>query len=298
MQRDGPSKVGIRERIAGAPISWGVCEVPGWGHQLKSDQVLVEMASLGLVATEFGPDGFLPADPAAKAAMLDAHGLRAVGGFLPILLHEPGRDPLPVADLFLDGCLASGAEVMVLAAFTGVDGYDARPVLDDLGWKTLLANLDRVNELADDRGITACLHPHFGTMVERSDQVHRVMHESKVGLCVDTGHLAVGGSDPVAIASTYARRVKHVHLKDVDMQLAQQVSCGDVPFGAAVSQGMFRPLGEGDLDIATMVRTLESSGYSGWYVLEQDVMLRRAPRHHGPLNDVGRSLAYLRDVES
>lgn len=296
MQRDNRSKVSIRERIAGAPISWGVCEVAGWGHQLKPDRVLSEMASLGLAASEFGPDGFLPADPAAKAAALSAHGLRAVGGFLPILLHDPGHDPLPAVDRFIDGCLVSGAEVMVLAAFTGVEGYDARPVLDDLGWKTLLANLDRVKELADDRGITACLHPHFGTMVERSDEVERVMHGSTVDLCVDTGHLAVGGADPVAITTTYAQRVKHVHLKDVDMQMARQVSSGQLPFGAAVERGMFRPLGDGDLDIATLVHTLESSGYSGWYVLEQDVMLPRAPLGHGPLGDVGRSLAYLGGV--
>ncbi len=293
MQRDNRSKVGIRERIAGAPISWGVCEVPGWGHQLEPDRVLSEMASLGLAATEFGPDGFLPTDPAAKAAVVNAHGLRAVGGFLPILLHDPGRDPLPAAARFLDGCLAAGADVMVLAAFTGVEGYDARPVLDDLGWKTLLANLDRVSELADDRGIIASLHPHVGTMVERSDEVDRVMHGSTVGLCVDTGHLAAGGGDPVAITTTYANRVRHVHLKDVDMQMARQVSSGDLPFGAAVGRGMFRPLGDGDLDIAILVHTLESSGYTGWYVLEQDVMLPRAPLGRGPLDDVGRSLAYL-----
>ncbi len=296
MQRDKRPKVS--ERVAGAPISWGVCEVPGWGHQLEPDQVLSEMASLGLAATELGPDGFLPADPAAKVGILDAHGLRAVGGFMPILLHEPGSDPLPAADRFLDGCVASGADVMVLAAFTGVDGYDTRPVLDDLGWKALLANLDRVNELADDRGITACLHPHFGTMVERRDEVDRVMQGSTIGLCVDTGHLAVGGADPVAITATYAGRVRHVHLKDVDLQLAGQVSAGELAFATAVEQGMFRPLGDGDLDIATLVQALEAGGYSGWYVLEQDVKLALAPIGDGagPLHDVGRSLEYLRGV--
>ncbi len=293
MRRDNRPKLSIQQRIAGAPISWGVCEVPGWGHQLEPERVLSEMASLGLAATEFGPDGFLPSDPAAKAETLAAHGLRAVGGFLPILMHDPGQDPLSVADLFLDGCIASGADVMVLAAFTGADGYDARPVLDDLGWKTLLANLDRINELADDRGITACLHPHFGTMVERGDEVDRVMRGSTIGLCVDTGHLAVGGADPIAITTRYAQRVRHVHLKDVDMGMARQVSSRGLAFGAAVEQGMFRPLGDGDLDIATLVHTLESSGYPGWYVLEQDVKLPRAPLGHGPLDDVGRSLAYL-----
>src|SRR3954452_17598562 len=101
----------LRSRIAGAPISWGVCEVPNWGHQLAAPTVLGEMRSLGLAATEFGPVGFLAEDPQAKAAELASYDLTAVGGFLPVLLHDPSHDPLPEIDRFIDGCLASGAGV-------------------------------------------------------------------------------------------------------------------------------------------------------------------------------------------
>ena len=52
------------EKLAAAPISWGVCEVPGWGRVLDSERVLGEMSSLGLVATELGPPGYLPEEPA------------------------------------------------------------------------------------------------------------------------------------------------------------------------------------------------------------------------------------------
>jgi inosose dehydratase len=44
--------VDTRYKIAGAPISWGVCEVPGWGYQLGPDRVLAEMRQVGLLATE------------------------------------------------------------------------------------------------------------------------------------------------------------------------------------------------------------------------------------------------------
>ena len=74
-------------KIAGAPISWGVCEVPGWGYQLTADRVLREMREVGLMATELGPEGFLPSEPAAMARVLSEHGLQAVGGFTPLLLH-------------------------------------------------------------------------------------------------------------------------------------------------------------------------------------------------------------------
>jgi len=263
----------LEARLAGAPISWGVSEVPGWGYQLDPERVLAEMHGLGLRATEFGPVGFLADDPATRAAQLGRYGMTAVGGFLPILLHDPCHDPSAEADAFIDGCLASGADCMVLAASTGDTGYDDRPALDELGWKTMVAHLDQLADHAERRGVTASLHPHVGTMVERSSEVVRVLEASRVGLCLDTGHLTVGQCDPVSLATTYADRVSHVHLKDVDATLAQQVITGELAFQDAVRAGMFCPLGQGDVDIAALVRELEVAGYDGWYVLEQDVML-------------------------
>ena len=286
----------VAARIAGAPISWGVCEVPGWGHQLEPGTVLEQMRELGLAATEFGPDGFLEVAPAAKAEQLASYGLRAVGGFLPVLLHDPDHDPMPEVDRFIDSCVACGAGVVVLAAFTGVDGYDARPDLDDAGWTTLLGNLDRISDHARTRGVVAALHPHVGTMVESGEETERVLSGSHVGLCVDTGHLLVGGGDPVAITAAHPERVVHVHLKDVDAAMAARVRSGDLTFGAAVRDGMFRRLGDGDIDIAAMVRTLEAAGYDGWYVLEQDVMLDSAAQGDAPYADVRASLAYLERV--
>jgi inosose dehydratase len=280
-------------RVAAAPISWGVSEVPGWGYQLDPERVLSEMGSLGLTSTEFGPPGFLAADPGTRAEQLRAHGLTALGGFLPVLLHDAAHDPVPAVDRFVDECVGSGADVVVLAAYTGVPGYDERPVLDDAGWGTLLANLDRVAERIRARGMTASLHPHVGTMVERPEEVDRVLHGSGVGLCVDTGHLELGGSDAVALTVANAGRVNHVHLKDVDKALTARVVAGDLPFGEAVREGIFRPLGDGDVDIAALVRALESAGYAGWYVLEQDVMLDGEPVDEGPVRNVRASLDYL-----
>lgn len=290
--RSGPGE-SVRLRIAGAPISWGVCEVPDWGHQLDADTVLSQMRDLGLAATEFGPDGFLDVEPAARAAQLAEYRLQAVGGFLPVLLHDPGHDPLAEVGRFIDACVACGAGVVVLAAFTGVEGYDDRPALDDAGWQVLLTNLDRIAELARTRGVTAALHPHVGTMVESGVETERVLAGSGVGLCVDTGHLLVGGADPVALTGAYPDRVVHVHLKDVDAAMAARVRAGELTFGDAVRDGMFRPLGAGDVDIESMVGTLERSGYRGWYVLEQDVKLHGPEQRGAPLADVRTSLAYL-----
>jgi inosose dehydratase len=286
----------MRERLAGAPISWGVCEVPGWGFQLDAATVLTQMRELGLAATEFGPEGFLAADPAEKADQLRSYGLRAVGGFLPVLLHDEAHDPLPEVERFMDTCVATGAGVVVLAAYTGVEGYDDRPALDEAGWQVLLGRLDRIADRATVRGVVAALHPHVGTMVETGEETERVLSGSHIGLCVDTGHLLVGGTDPVLLTAAHPQRVVHVHLKDVDAERAAAVRAGDTTFGTAVRDGMFRPLGEGDVRIAELVHTLEDAGYAGWYVLEQDVMLDGPGDGATPFADVRSSLDFLERV--
>lgn len=286
-------------RIASAPISWGVCEVPGWGLQLSADRVLSDMRDLGIAATEFGPDGFLPDAPADKAAVLADYGLRAVGGFLPVLLHDTDHDPMPGVDAFIDACLAAGAGVVVLAATTGADGYDERPVLDEAQWSTLLTNLDRISQHATDRGVSATVHPHMGTMIEDAADVQRVLEGSSIALCIDTGHLVAAGADPVAITLANTSRIGHVHLKDVDAAQAARVVAGEISFSDAVAEGMWTVLGEGSVDVGAMIEVLEQSGYDGWYVLEQDVMLADGePGSAGPADDVRRCLAFVQKALS
>jgi len=253
------------------------------------------MQEVGLVATEFGPDGFLPAEPEATAKTLADNGLRAVGGFVPVILHDPSHDPVPGIEQALKGFTAAGAGTLVLAAATGTQGYDARPVLDEAGWQVLLTNLDRLALVAGRSAVTATLHPHVGTMVEAADDVERVLAGSGIGLCLDTGHLLIGGADPVALAAEHAGRIRHTHLKDVDATWARRVQSGEVSYTDAVRQGMYRPLGQGDVDIAAIVASLETAGYDGWYVLEQDTVLAGPPAagDHGPMDDVQASIEHL-----
>jgi inosose dehydratase len=283
-------------KIAGAPISWGVCEVPGWGYQLRPDRVLHEMREVGLTATELGPDGFLPSDPAAMANLLSRYGLRAVGGFTPLLLHVPGHDPVPEVNRILDSYAATAAKVLVLSAATGADGYDTRPQLDDDEWQTLLSNLDRLTAVAAERGVLAVLHPHVGTMIENGQEVQQVLDGSFISLCLDTGHLLIGGSDPAALAQQAPARIAHLHLKDVDSTIAAKVRSGELTYYEAVKQGMYRPLGTGDVDVTAIVGHLRTHGYDGWYTLEQDTILTGEPEGEGPVADVVTSAEHLRAV--
>ncbi|MDQ3783028.1 MAG: TIM barrel protein [Actinomycetota bacterium] len=287
-------------KVAGAPISWGVCEVPGWGHQVDPNRVLAEMASLGLTATELGPDGFLPAKPAALRRLLARYRLRLVAGFVPVVLHVPHTWERE-RSRFEQRCAtlaAGGAEVAVLAAATGSAGYDTNTAeLDDTAWGHLTAAIEQTAVLAGRYGLATALHPHYGTVIESSAHIARLLATSPVDLCLDTGHVVVGGGDPVDIAAAATGRISHVHLKDVDAAVAARVRTGELTYRQAVIEGMYRPLGAGDLDLAAILTTLDHAGFDGWIVLEQDTVLPAEPEvAAGPIADARTSMDFLQQA--
>jgi inosose dehydratase len=285
-------------RIAAAPISWGVCEVPGWGRVLDPATVLAEMAGLGVTATELGPPGYLPTDPADLTALLRRHALGLAAGFLAVPLHHDRYEVLNAvqgtAELLADG----GAEVLVLAAATGFHGYDERPVLTPEEWDTLIANTALVREWVAKEGLRTVLHPHVGTHVETTAEVERFLADSDLPLCIDTGHLLIGGTDPAELVRAHPHRVGHVHLKDVRADLADAVRTGRVGYTDAVAQGVYVPLGDGDIDLVTLLTLLRDNGYDGWYVLEQDTALASfdTSADRVPREATARSLAFLDSV--
>lgn len=289
-------------RIAGAPISWGVCEVPGWGAMLPPERVFAEMAQVGIGATELGPlDDWLPLDAEAIRAALAPHGLRLVGGFVPLVLHE--ADPAPAlarARQVATTMAAAGADTFVLA-IVGADDWTLpeRP-LDDAGWRRLGSHVDAVAELTASLGLTTVVHPHVGTLVEQAEQVDALLASTSAGWCLDPGHLLIGGVDPLAFARDHFERVAHVHLKDVDRAVAARLNAGELTLMQAVQAGLFRPLGLGDAGIEPLVRLLAQRGYDGWAVLEQDTAIDGAEPApgSGPITDVIASLAFLDSAES
>jgi inosose dehydratase len=277
----------IDNRLAAAPISWGVCEVPGWGHQLAPERVFAEIASLGIKATELGPIGYLPFEPAAIREQLDRHDLRLVGGFVPLVLHEPTLDTAE-ADKVAAVLAAAGAEVFN-AAVVADAGWSPPLPLDDDAWKRLARHLAEVSRRVAQHGLTLALHPHVGTQVETAADVERALALTEVGWCLDTGHLLIGGVDPGEFARRHGERVVHVHLKDVDMAVARR----GLSLVEAVQAGLFRPLGAGDVRLDEVLDGLD--GYERWLVLEQDTALtgEEPPVGSGPVTDVQASIAYL-----
>lgn len=287
----------LLDRVGAAPISWGICEAPGWGPQLPVDRVLGEARELGVRAFEQGAIGWLPTDPAAQAAKLGEYDIHLLGGFVPMVLHDPARRDAALADAdrIAAAMAAAGADYFVTAPVPALDDWH-RPDLGETAWTELLGNLDRITTICDRHGLVQAVHPHVNTDIELAADVERLLDGSSAGVCFDTGHLTIGGVDVVEFARDHLDRISVVHLKDVDADIAARLRAGHIDLTEATRQGLFPPLGDGAVPIGDVVEALESQGYRGWYVMETDVMLTEPSPSpgEGPMLGVERSLAYLR----
>jgi inosose dehydratase len=285
----------LTSRLAGAPISWGVCEVPGWGRQLPPGRVLAEMAGLGLTATELGPTGYLPTDAAPLRALLETHGLQLVAGFVPLVLHEPSAAAALDYAQRAAATLASAGATTFLAAIVQDEQWSRPRPLDDAAHERLVAHLAMARAIVTAEGLTLAIHPHWDTLVETARDVERLLGATDAPWCLDTGHLFIGGVDPADFVAHHGDRIAHVHLKDVDSAVATRLRAGDVTLMQAVQAGLFRPLGQGDAGIEAVIRHLDRQGYERWLVLEQDTAItgEEPPVDSGPAVDVRASIDFL-----
>jgi inosose dehydratase len=297
-----------RIRIGTAPISWGACEIPMWGDQLPYTRVLDEMAACGYEGTELGPWSYLPTDPTTLRRELDARKLALAGAFCPVTLHDRARRDasLRSARETIDLLAAAGAPVLVLAeagderraAIAGRVPSDGSAGFADGEWRRFSDGVNEVARYARDRGLVTAFHPHAASYIERPEEIARLMRDTDptlVGLCLDTGHVAYGGGDPAEIARTHARRVRHVHLKDLRRDVRADAIARRLDFRDAVGLDVFAPLGEGSLDLRGTLQALGAADYAGWLIVEQDVRLGVSPRA-APERDARRSRAFLTEA--
>ena len=289
------------ERLAGAPISWGVCEVPGWGIELAPRRVLGEMRELGLTATELGSDGYLPTDPAELQDLCSEFGITMIGGFVPLVVHQAHELDATIEAAHRAGALMSsaGGTVFVTSAVTDW-GWGPRTALSRDDWAFAAKTLARLDEVVGEYGMTQAIHPHLRTVLETRADFEALLDVSDVGWTLDTGHMQIGGMDPLEFIDMAFERIRHVHLKDVVMDLAAPVFAGDQSIMEGVQAGMFCNLGCGEVPIGDVVTALEARGYDRWYVLEQDAAITSGEPElgAGPILDVHASIEFLRGIEA
>jgi inosose dehydratase len=269
--------------------------VPGWGRMPPVEQVLGQMEELGLRGTELGAPGFLRDDPTELSSLLARHHLQLVGGFVALVLHEPrADDALKEVERLASTFARSGGEMLVVAAVQDA-GWSPPRALGDEQWRRMAEHIEHIKLVAATHGVTVALHPHAGTLIEQAADIERALDALDVGWCLDTGHLLIGGVDPAAFGREHGDRVVHVHLKDVDATIAQQLRSGGCSLLQATRRGLFAPLGRGDARIAEVLEALDTHGYDGWLVLEQDTAITadEPAVRRGPMLDAQASIEFL-----
>src|SRR6266404_2568803 len=293
-------------QVATAPVSWGVMEVEGFNGQKSYGEVLDEMVQAGYAGTELGPYGFLPTDPKQLKGELAKRRLSLLGAFVPLpLAHVEQHEVVVQSAMEVARLLAqAGAPYLVLAnamnaARMAVAGSvdDARDGMSAQTWAGAARLLTRIVHSARELGLTPVFHHHCGTFIETPAEVDRLLAMTDpelLGLCLDTGHYFYGGGDPVDCARVYGKRIRHLHLKDVQPSVLETVRRKRIPYLDAIRAGVFCELGEGGVNLTGVIHQLNAAGFNGWAVFEQDVDTSQPGCN--PVESATRSRAYLRKV--
>jgi inosose dehydratase len=298
--------------VAGAPVSFGAFEVTVGIDPYVPDAVSVldAVQRAGYEGIDLGPIGYL-GTKADLRQNLQRRGLRLSGGYMPLPLSDPaGMEPAmaqlrTLLDLF--DTVKSADHVPAPKPTLADAGSGARRTapgransdrglgLQPEGWDRLAENLQAAVDLCRGRGYDPTFHHHAGTYVEAPWEIEELLARSDVGLCLDTGHLALGGGDPVRAVTEWGPRINHVHLKDIRRSVIDAVIREGADMMEVWRRGAFCRLGSGDLDIDAILGGLRTRDYHGWLVVEQDMIPGADTPRDAAALDQDRNRAYLRE---
>ncbi len=295
-------------KVANAPVSWGVIEFDLGGQTAGYDQVLDEIRKTGYDGTELGDWGFLPTDPEELGQALKARELELLGAFVPVALAKPEARAQGISRALraarLLGAVAGEDPFIILADDNGTvalrteNAGRVRPEhgLSEAEWEVFAEGAVHVAKaVREEAGLRTVFHQHCAGYVETPGELAKLMERtdpSLLGLCLDTGHYAFGGGDPVEAAGRYANRLWHVHFKDCNPEVAARSRSEGWDYFRSLREGVFAELGEGNVDFAGVLTSLGDQGYDGWIVVEQDVV----PGMGSPKESANRNRAHLRQL--
>lgn len=277
-------------KIANAPCSWGALEfdLEDKSEEIGFEQVLNEIKETGYLGTELGDWGFMPTDPAALREEVSKRGLELLGAFVPVPLanqkeHSNGLESaMRVAKLISDAgyndafIVLADDNASIPERTQNAGRITAQMALSQEQWKIFARGAEEIaRKVKEAYGIRTVFHHHCAGYVETPKEIDTLMEltdPNVLGLCLDMGHYAFGGGNPVEALEKYKERIWHVHFKDYDPVAAQKSEKEGGDYFNALKRGVFCELGKGVVDFKSIVEILEQTGYKDWIVVEQDIL--------------------------
>jgi len=239
-------------RIGIAACTWGLEPSFALVPDRDPNEVLRTVSRLGFEGVE---PATLNGEGAAVRRVLDDEALVCPARFVGLSLEDPEAS-LSTGLAAIDDLLALGGEVLLI----GIEEVGDLGVLEDLVGACVRAS------------ISPALHPEIGGPVAGAQSVDVLLDRiAHLDVCLDTGHFwAAGENDLGALVRGWSERLAHVHLKDVRGSVAESLRRGHLDLGEAVREGLWQPLGQGDVPLVEFLEELDLLGYEGWLVIEHD----------------------------
>ncbi len=287
-------------RLGINPIGWTNDDVRWLGDEIPLEVCLDQARQAGYVGIELGRK--FPRQAKKLKKVLERHDLALVSGWYSArLLERSAQDEIAAMQDHMNLLKALGCTVMVFAETAGdtvpfvSKPLSERPqITSSAQWKELGRRMTEVGDYLLDQGLRLALHHHMGTPVQTAEDVDKLFEHSgpSVGLLVDTGHLTFASGEPVKMIRKHAKRVAHVHAKDVRRGAFLQALERDLSFTEAVLCGIFTAPGDGIVDFIAVAKELKEIDYEGWIVHEAE----QDPRIADPLIYAELGNAHLRTV--
>lgn len=285
-----------------APIAWTNDDMPELGGENTFEQCVSEMALAGFTGSEVGNK--YPRDIRVLKKALELRDIQICNAwFSAFFTTKPMQETIDAFIQHRDFLHAMGAKMIGVAeqgysiqGMMDVPVFDGKPLFTEEGWKKLAEGMNRLAELAEEKGMKVSYHHHMGTGVQTPAEIDKfmAMTNENVYLLFDSGHLVFSEWNQVAaeaVLRKYVKRVAHVHLKDIRKDVLEQAKADKWSFLKAVRNGTFTVPGDGMIDFEPIFRILKEADYEGWFVVEAE----QDPAVANPLEYAIKARKYIKE---
>lgn len=272
----------MKAKLGMSPIAWWNDDLPQLSDDVSLEECLRQSRSAGFTGMEQGQR--FPSTAAEMLPALRQADVTLCGGWYSATLVNESLEVnkkriQPMIDLFK----AVNAPCIVYGEVgLSIQGDRSRPLATKprLTADEMKAYGAKVSEFAkwvEAQGMPIVYHHHMAAVVETEPELDAFMAASDIALLFDAGHMAFAGGDVLRCIDKHHKRIRHVHTKDVRMDVINKLDRTKESFLDAVIKGAFTVPGDGSLDFEAIVRKLAGYGYEGWFVVEAEQDPKKAP---------------------
>lgn len=268
--------------IGTAPCSWGVWWADGTPSKTPWNVFLDEAAEGGYKALEMGPDGYLPTDVEQLRDELSRRGLTICAGtacyeFANMRSFADARERV---DALCKRLTAFDAKYLVTMDGSPMGYYgEFKQQLTADDWTRYYAMFREMGQFTREQyGIETVFHQHNKTLIETEAELVRIMEDSQLKLCFDTGHYAVvngswqaGDRCALDFMRKYADQIPYLHFKNVNGAVRRRILEEHLAPGDPEGQDVMCDLPDGIIDYVAFKDLLEELHFEGIGIIEQDV---------------------------